>query len=50
MMLPEVVGDKMEPERLFDAVNILFSLQVRISFTSIVSSLWISSISLCPYQ
>uniref|UniRef100_A0A2N9H1S6 Squalene cyclase C-terminal domain-containing protein n=1 Tax=Fagus sylvatica TaxID=28930 RepID=A0A2N9H1S6_FAGSY len=27
MMPPEVVGDKMEPERLFDAVNILFSLQ-----------------------
>uniref|UniRef100_A0A2N9G0E3 Squalene cyclase C-terminal domain-containing protein n=1 Tax=Fagus sylvatica TaxID=28930 RepID=A0A2N9G0E3_FAGSY len=25
--LKEVVGDKMEPERLFDAVNILFSLQ-----------------------
>ncbi|KAK4588776.1 hypothetical protein RGQ29_019685 [Quercus rubra] len=27
MMPPEVVGEKMEPERLFDAVNILLSLQ-----------------------
>ncbi|KAM4112553.1 hypothetical protein ACJW30_05G149000 [Castanea mollissima] len=27
MMPPEIVGEKMEPERLFDAVNILLSLQ-----------------------
>ncbi|KAI6689556.1 hypothetical protein NL676_026384 [Syzygium grande] len=27
MMPPEIVGDKMEPERLYDAVNILLSLQ-----------------------
>ena len=29
-MPPEIVGVKMEPERLFDSVNILLSLQVRI--------------------
>ena len=33
MMPPEVVGEKMEPERLFDAVNILLYLQVRINFS-----------------
>ncbi|KAM3701141.1 hypothetical protein ACJW31_05G150500 [Castanea mollissima] len=27
MMPPEIVGEKMEPERLFDAMNILLSLQ-----------------------
>ena len=32
MMPPEIVGVKMEPERLFDSVNILLSLQVRIIF------------------
>ena len=32
MMPPEVVDEKMEPERLFDAVNILLYLQVRIDF------------------
>ncbi|RVW23144.1 Beta-amyrin synthase [Vitis vinifera] len=32
MMAPEIVGMKMEPERLFDSVNILLSLQVRIIF------------------
>ena len=32
MMPPEVVGEKMEPECLFDAVNILLYLQVRINF------------------
>ena len=26
----ELVGEKAEPQRLFDAVNFLFSLQVRI--------------------
>ena len=32
MMPPEVVGEKMEPECLIDAVNILLYLQVRINF------------------
>lgn len=27
-MPPEIVGEKMEPERLYDAVNFLLSLQV----------------------
>ncbi|RHN39297.1 Beta-amyrin synthase [Medicago truncatula] len=27
MLPPEIVGEKMEPERLYDSVNILFSLQ-----------------------
>ena len=33
MMPPEIVGEKLEPERLYDAVNILLSLQVRILFS-----------------
>lgn len=32
MMPPEIVGEKMEPERLCDSVNVLLSLQVRINF------------------
>lgn len=27
MLPPEIVGDKMEPERLYDSINILLSLQ-----------------------
>ena len=33
MMPPEIVGEKMEPEQLYDAVNVLISLQV----TTIIS-------------
>lgn len=29
MMRPEIVGEKMEPERFYDAVNYILSLQVR---------------------
>lgn len=29
MMRPEIVGEKMEPERFYDAVNYVLSLQVR---------------------
>lgn len=32
MMPPEIVGEQMKPEQLYDAVNILLSLQVRIKF------------------
>lgn len=28
MMPPEIVGQKMEPEKLYDAVNVILSLQV----------------------
>lgn len=28
MMPPEIVGEKMEPEKLYDAVNVILSLQV----------------------
>jgi hypothetical protein len=27
MLPPEIVGEKMEPERLYDSVNVLLSLQ-----------------------
>lgn len=30
MMPPQIVGDKMEAQSLYDSVNILLSLQVRI--------------------
>ena len=33
MMPPEIVGEKMEPECLFNAVNVLLYLQVRINFS-----------------
>lgn len=29
---PEVVGEKMEPEKLFDSVNIMLSLQVNLFY------------------
>jgi hypothetical protein len=32
VMPPEIVGEKMEPERFYDSVNVLLSLQVRINF------------------
>ena len=31
-MPPEIVGEKIEPERLYDSVNLLLSLQARIIF------------------
>jgi beta-amyrin synthase len=34
MMPQEIVGQKLEPERLFDSVNILLSLQVRTKLNS----------------
>ena len=34
MMPPELVGEKMEPEKLYDAVNVILSLQVRINKNS----------------
>ena len=33
----ELVGEKAEPQSLFDAVNFLFSLQVRTHFVSLVT-------------
>ncbi|RZB98306.1 Beta-amyrin synthase [Glycine soja] len=31
MLPPEIVGEKMEPERLYDSVNVLLSLQARLT-------------------
>ena len=38
MMPPEIVGEQMEPERFYDSVNVLLSLQVRINLANVVSS------------
>ena len=41
MMPPEIVGVKMEADRLYDAVNIMLSLQVNINFYGIRISLFL---------
>lgn len=30
MMPPEIVGEQMEPEKIYDAVNVILSLQVNL--------------------
>jgi beta-amyrin synthase len=40
MLPPEIVGEKMEPERLYDSVNLLLSLQAStVNFIAIYFSL-----------
>ena len=45
-MPPEIVGEKMEPQKLFDSVNILLSLQVRISCIQMVTFVYLKLINI----
>jgi beta-amyrin synthase len=48
-MPPEIVGEKMEPQKLFDSVNILLSLQVRISCIQMVTFVYLKLIIIPLY-
>ena len=48
-MPPEIVGEKMEPQNLFDSVDILLSLQVRISCIQMVTFVYIKLINIRLY-
>ena len=45
MMPPEIVGVKMEADRVYDAANIMLSLQVKIRFLGIyIKSIYLGNI------
>jgi len=48
-MPPEIVGEKMEPQKLFDSVNILLSLQVRISCIQMVTFVYLKLVIIPLY-
>jgi beta-amyrin synthase len=48
-MPPEIVGEKMEPQKLFDSVNILLSLQVRIRCIQMVTFVYLKLVIIPLY-